>query len=442
MSKTDTEDPLSKVRELDPYEFEKFVAALWELQGWRTKVTQPAGDKGIDVESNHGVINFRVKIQAKRRKEHNRVGIGTLQRYKVGDNEDFHLSVVVTSSSFTDAAQNYAKEANIVLVNGSELAEMIRELNAVELLDDFLRNRDWTLVDVSKFQNTYRISRDFPEYTHSSVRETSDEVSSIETTSQRPPSNSEPEEPIRAIEGIGSEYADQLVTAGFRTVSDVAAADPENVAETTTIREARLRTWINRATYRDEPVTWIDGVGPEYRTQLEGVDIQTVGDLATATPTEISDETTLSEDHANELIRKANHWRGIPAAEIRGIHSKQAEQLSQAGINTIRDLAVADPDELSTAGGLSKKNLKKWIMEAAFREGKENIVKSMVKNENEDPRVLQGIGDNYTAQLRKAGVEKVVELAVADPEAVASKCDLSESHVRDFSQQARYQPRS
>lgn len=52
---------------------------------------------------------------------------------------------------------------------------------------------------------------------------------------------------VDVIEGIGSAYADRLAGASIETVADLAAADPEAVAEETDISEKRLRRWIDRA---------------------------------------------------------------------------------------------------------------------------------------------------------------------------------------------------
>ena len=101
MSVVSEMDILPEVRELSPYEFEKFVAALWELQGWATEVTEKTGDKGIDVEATHRVIDVSAKIQAKRLDDGNSIGVGKVQRYTIRKNEDYNLSIIVTSGSFT-----------------------------------------------------------------------------------------------------------------------------------------------------------------------------------------------------------------------------------------------------------------------------------------------------------------------------------------------------
>jgi predicted flap endonuclease-1-like 5' DNA nuclease len=52
---------------------------------------------------------------------------------------------------------------------------------------------------------------------------------------------------VEEIRGIGPAYADRLAAAGVETVAQLAAADAEQVAETTDLSPKRLRTWIDRA---------------------------------------------------------------------------------------------------------------------------------------------------------------------------------------------------
>ncbi|SNR25658.1 helix-hairpin-helix domain-containing protein [Halorubrum vacuolatum] len=54
-------------------------------------------------------------------------------------------------------------------------------------------------------------------------------------------------EPVDSIRGIGPAYAERLGEIGIHTVSDLAEADPEAVAEGASVGEKRATTWIDRA---------------------------------------------------------------------------------------------------------------------------------------------------------------------------------------------------
>ncbi|AUX08240.1 hypothetical protein AArcSl_0590 [Halalkaliarchaeum desulfuricum] len=57
-------------------------------------------------------------------------------------------------------------------------------------------------------------------------------------------------EPVQNIKGIGPAYAERLEGIGITTVTQLAAADPEAVAEEAKIGEGRASTWIERANER------------------------------------------------------------------------------------------------------------------------------------------------------------------------------------------------
>lgn len=54
-------------------------------------------------------------------------------------------------------------------------------------------------------------------------------------------------EPVDSIRGIGPAYAERLAEIGIDDVSDLAAADVEEVAEGTSVGEKRAADWIDRA---------------------------------------------------------------------------------------------------------------------------------------------------------------------------------------------------
>jgi predicted flap endonuclease-1-like 5' DNA nuclease len=58
------------------------------------------------------------------------------------------------------------------------------------------------------------------------------------------------DESTEVLKGIGPSYADRLADAGVETVADLAAADPDALAEDTDISEKRLGRWVDRAKAR------------------------------------------------------------------------------------------------------------------------------------------------------------------------------------------------
>lgn len=122
---------LSQVREMDPYEFEKFVAKIWEKQGWDAKATSGSADRGVDViaEKVDAFEKRRHLIQVKRHGENSRVGSEDIQRYASLYQRDEQVDkvFVVTSNRFTSEAEEVAKRRDVSTVNGDELHDMLTE---------------------------------------------------------------------------------------------------------------------------------------------------------------------------------------------------------------------------------------------------------------------------------------------------------------------------
>lgn len=120
-------ESLATLRELDPYEFEHYVADVWESRGWETEVRQQSGDRGIDVMARKTEPFEQTQvIQAKRYGDDTKVGGPEIQQYASLREQvpDADTVVVVTTGSFTDQAQELAKQLNVKTVNGQQLIQM------------------------------------------------------------------------------------------------------------------------------------------------------------------------------------------------------------------------------------------------------------------------------------------------------------------------------
>ena len=121
-------------RELKGHPFEHFTAALFETLGYRTRVTQQSGDKGIDVIAHRDELGIEppiIKIQVK--STTGTVGDPEVSQLfgKVADGE---YGVLVTLGSFSRQARNFAdSKGNLRLVDGDEVVRLI--LDHYEQLD-------------------------------------------------------------------------------------------------------------------------------------------------------------------------------------------------------------------------------------------------------------------------------------------------------------------
>jgi HJR/Mrr/RecB family endonuclease len=111
-----------------PYEFEKFIAKLFDVMGYQTKVTPKSGDYGIDVlAKKSGEV---LAIQVKKYNIGNPVGNRDVQRllgamqYK---NFKANHGLLITTSHFTVQAREQAKECPIELWDKHDLDKIIKK---------------------------------------------------------------------------------------------------------------------------------------------------------------------------------------------------------------------------------------------------------------------------------------------------------------------------
>jgi HJR/Mrr/RecB family endonuclease len=111
---------------LSPYQFEKFIAELFEKMGYITTVTPGSGDFGVDViAKKDGQITV---IQVKKYAHGTHVTpedvqrtLGSMWKYKA------EKAVVVTTSDFTTRAMDVQNGAPIELWNKKVLHDMVRK---------------------------------------------------------------------------------------------------------------------------------------------------------------------------------------------------------------------------------------------------------------------------------------------------------------------------
>lgn len=126
IEKTEKGITLEHLKEIDPYEFEEFVAKVWRARGYDAEVTQGSQDRGVDVVAEKAEpYNEKELIQVKRKGEGNKVGAPTVRRCSGLKNKNgVDKVVVVTSTGFTAQAREEAKDYNLKLVDGRKLLEL------------------------------------------------------------------------------------------------------------------------------------------------------------------------------------------------------------------------------------------------------------------------------------------------------------------------------
>ena len=122
--KTETERlaalPLRKVDKMNGREFEEYLCAVLELNGYQCETTQDSNDYGADIIAKRG--RLRCVVQAKRYK--GKVGIKAVQEI-VGAMNYYGAThgAVITNSTFTSQAEALAEKAGISLYDREDLAK-------------------------------------------------------------------------------------------------------------------------------------------------------------------------------------------------------------------------------------------------------------------------------------------------------------------------------
>jgi restriction system protein len=123
---------LSKLKDVDPYAFEKIILILLNKMGYGDFVeTSKSRDGGIDGIINEDQLGLeKIYIQAKRYTE-NKVRETDIRNFIGAMSGDTRKGIFVTTSSFAENAKTKVREAHhtIILIDGSKLVDLMHKFN-------------------------------------------------------------------------------------------------------------------------------------------------------------------------------------------------------------------------------------------------------------------------------------------------------------------------
>jgi hypothetical protein len=135
-------DDLERVlQSMDDYEFEHFVADLWERMGWETEVSTRSADRGIDVvATRRSPYEEKALIQAKRYGPNSTVGSPGIQQYASLKHQRRGVDkvLVVTTNGFSSQAEELAHQLNVKLIDVEDLVGLIEGLDARDLVAEYV----------------------------------------------------------------------------------------------------------------------------------------------------------------------------------------------------------------------------------------------------------------------------------------------------------------
>lgn len=119
----DSQTNLDSIVQLHWKEFERLLGEAFRRRGYSVQFTPPGADGGVDlILTNSGKQTL---VQAKRwgRKS---VGVSVVRElFGVMHARGAHAAIVVTTSEFTPAALQFARESGVELIDGPELERMV-----------------------------------------------------------------------------------------------------------------------------------------------------------------------------------------------------------------------------------------------------------------------------------------------------------------------------
>jgi predicted flap endonuclease-1-like 5' DNA nuclease len=271
---------------------------------------------------------------------------------------------------------------------------------------------------------------------------------------------------LTKIRGIGPAFAARLSAAGIRRYTDLAAADPQELAKAADVREwqkvdtsqwaADAKVLAGRPRQIDigDDLTRLEGIGPTYATRLRAAGITTFAHLAG------TDEATLSEIIGAPAWRNVNYGDWIAQAKlaaagdeaglkalqdrlfsrkgdnlllIEGVGENTAEALRKAGITSYAALAQATPEQLRqilSRAGVRGGNVEAWIAEAKLRAAGKRVKRGGTRTRTvrgtaertcpQDLEPVKGIGRVYEQRLYAVGVGTYWELGMLPEEELAA----------------------
>jgi restriction system protein len=111
---------------MDPVEFERLVADLFQARGFRVMTTDRTGDEGVDVlaEDPDPITGGRIVIQVKR---YASTVSPAVVRELFGTVQDKGATkgILVTTSGFGPGSHEFASNKPLTLINGSELVDLL-----------------------------------------------------------------------------------------------------------------------------------------------------------------------------------------------------------------------------------------------------------------------------------------------------------------------------
>lgn len=134
MDSTKQTREISDLNQMDGHEFEDLIAKLMEKMGFVTQERKLSCDGGIDIlaENFEPILQGKYVIQCKRQSK--KVDEHIIRDlYGVVHSKNANKGILITNSTFTDSALNFAQNKQLELVDGEKLHALLLKYNVTYL---------------------------------------------------------------------------------------------------------------------------------------------------------------------------------------------------------------------------------------------------------------------------------------------------------------------
>ena len=156
---------------MNGYEFERFITSLLFKLGFKARQTSLSGDGGVDIEAIYDKPLFKGLYLIQCKNWANPVGQPQVRDlYGVVMSRRANKGVLITTSSFTDQAKQFAEGLNIELIDGRLLNEIIASVESSESATivphdlGFLDNESFEKDRYTYLKNKLESNRDYNSY--------------------------------------------------------------------------------------------------------------------------------------------------------------------------------------------------------------------------------------------------------------------------------------
>lgn len=131
---------ISKIDSLSGIEFEEFVCDLFSYLGFKSSLTPPSGDNGIDIVAKNR--HFSIGIQTKLYYNHNVNNKAVQEVFSGKSFFKLDYAMVITNWSFSNPALNLANNLNVITIDRLLLKKILKNNKSdnIRLINKLVEN--------------------------------------------------------------------------------------------------------------------------------------------------------------------------------------------------------------------------------------------------------------------------------------------------------------